>query len=221
MSLVLWERLPASILHLINFWRHLESLWDLIWTSKTRLDHDWNRRSKNYQSDPLQGGVQGALIIFWPPILMTVRTPFGGPNEFPKVSQMTSKVDQMKDWSRKPFSEDKKYHSFISSDFQRDLPPLQNHAKTDSFSKIFLDALHLLVVRFAYQIKSKNSSEWCPNHRKMTRKAASKPLWYQLVFTSFHEHDFWLVLGSKIDPNKVPHSAEIPSCAWLSIKYGF
>ena len=79
---------------------------------------------------------------------------------------MTSKIDQMEDCSRKSFSEDKKYHSLISSDFQRGLPPLQNHVKTDGFSKIFLDALHLLVVRFAYQIKSKNSSRMVSKSQK-------------------------------------------------------
>ena len=75
------------------------------------------------------------LIIFWPPLRITVRTGFGGQNEVPNASQMTSKIDQMKDWSRKPFSEDKKYHSLISSDFQRELSPLQNHAKTICFFK--------------------------------------------------------------------------------------
>ena len=59
------------------------------------------------------------------------------------------------------------------------------------------------------ELSQKILSEWCPNQRKTSRKAVSKPLWYQLTFTSFHDDDFWLVLRSKIDPPKVPHSAEI------------
>ena len=45
--LVLWERLPASILHLINFWCHLGGLWDLILTSKTSPNRDQKRKAKN------------------------------------------------------------------------------------------------------------------------------------------------------------------------------
>ena len=82
----------------------------------------------------------------------------------------------------KPFSEDKKYRSFISSDFQRDLPPLQNHAKTAGFSKIFLDALHLLVVRFAYQIKSKNSSRMVSKPQKNEPQSGLKTV---LISTYF------------------------------------
>ena len=63
------------------------------------------------------------------------------PNEAPNASQMKRKIDRMKDVSMKPFSEDKKYRSFISSDFQREPPPLQNRAITNCFSKIFLDAM--------------------------------------------------------------------------------
>ena len=59
------------------------------------------------------------------------------------------------------------------------------------------------------ELSQKILSEWCPNQRKTSRKAVSKPLWYQLTFTSFHDNDFRLVLGSKIDRPKVPHSAEI------------
>ena len=109
------------------------------------------------RSSPRQPQEVTTCIIFWPPFLITVQTGFRGPNQVPKASQMTSKIDRIKDWSRRPFSEDKKYHSLISSDFQRELPPLQNHAKTNGFLKISLDALDLLVATFAYRIKPKNS----------------------------------------------------------------
>ena len=59
------------------------------------------------------------------------------------------------------------------------------------------------------KLSQKILSEWCPNQRKTSRKAVSKPLWYQLTFTSFHDNDFWLVLGTKIGPSKVAHSAEM------------
>ena len=59
------------------------------------------------------------------------------------------------------------------------------------------------------ELSPKILSEWCPNQRKTSRKAVLKPLWYQLTATSVHDNDFWLVLGSKIDPPKVPHLAEI------------
>ena len=59
------------------------------------------------------------------------------------------------------------------------------------------------------ELSPKILSEWCPNQRKTSRKAVSKPLWYPLTFTSFDDNDFWFVLGSKIDPPKVAHSAEI------------
>ena len=104
------------------------------------------------------------------------------PNEAPNASQMKGKIDRMKDVSMKPFSEDKKYRSFMSSDFQRELPPLQNQAKTDGFSKIFLDALHLLVVRFAYQIKSKNSSRMVSKSQKNEPQSGLKTV---LISTYF------------------------------------
>ena len=144
------------------------------------------------------------LIIFWPPILIKVRTGFGAPNEVPKASQMTSKIDQMKDWSRKPFSEDKKYHSFISSDFQRDLPPLQNHAKTDGFSKIFLDALHLLVVRFAYQIKSKNSSRMVSKSQKNDPQSRFKTIVISTCFYKLPRTRFLARFGIQNRPQQGP-----------------
>ena len=59
------------------------------------------------------------------------------------------------------------------------------------------------------ELSPKILAEWYPNQRKTSRKAVSKPLSYQLTFTSFHDIGFWLVLDSKIDPPKVPHSAEM------------
>ena len=144
------------------------------------------------------------LIIFWPPILITVRTGFGGPNEVPKASQMTSKIDQMKDWSRKPFSKDKKYHSLISSDFQRELSPLQNHAKTDGFSKIFLDALHSLVVRFAYQIESKNSSRMVSKSQKNEPQSRLKTVVISTYFYKLPRTRFLARFGVQNRPQQGP-----------------
>ena len=136
---------------------------------------------------------------------------------------MTSKVDQMKDWSRKPCSEDKKYHSFISSDFQRDLPPLQNHAKTHGFSKIFLDALHWLVVRFAYQIKSKNSSRMVSKSSKNEPQSRFKTIVISTCFYKLPRTWFFTRFGvqNRPHPTRSHNRLKFLCCAWLSIKYGF
>ena len=123
-------------------------------------------------------------IIFWPPILITVQTGFGGPNEGPKASQMTSKIDQMEDWSRKSFSEDKKYHSLASSDFQRKRPPLQNHSKTEGFLKISLDALDVLVARFAYRTKPENPFRMVSKSKKNEPQSSLKTI---VVSTYFYK----------------------------------
>ena len=60
MILGLWGHFPTSNPHGTKFWCHFGSLWDFILTSKTSLDHDWNRRSKNDKSEPPQGGSGGA-----------------------------------------------------------------------------------------------------------------------------------------------------------------
>ena len=84
----------------------------------------------------------------------------------------------------KPFSEDKKYRSFMSSDFQREPPPLQNHAKTDGFLKIFLDALDLLFLSFAYRNKPKNSSTMVSKSEKNVPQSSLKTI---VVSTCFHK----------------------------------
>ena len=106
------------------------------------------------------------------------------PNEAPNASQMKWKIDRMKDVSMKPFSEDKKYRSFMSSDFQREPPPLQNHAKTDGFLKIFLDALDLLFLSFAYRNKPKNSSTMVSKSEKNVPQSSLKTI---VVSTYFYK----------------------------------
>ena len=108
---------------------------------------------------------------------------------------MTSKIDHMKDSSRKPFSEDKKYHSLISSDFQRGLPPLQNHAKTDGCLKVFLDALDLLVARFAYRIKPKNSSRMLSKSKKNEPQSSLKTVSISTYFCKLHRRRFLAHFG--------------------------
>ena len=90
----------------------------------------------------------------------------------------------MEDWSRKSFSEDKKYHSLASSDFQKELPPLQNHLKTDGFLKISLDALDVLVARFAYRTKPENPFRMVSKSKKNEPQSSLKTI---VVSTYFYK----------------------------------
>ena len=142
------------------------------------------------------------FIIFRHLIPITLWTRFGSPNEVPKASQMTSKIDQMKDWSRKPFSEDKKYHSLISSDFQRELSPLQNHAKTDGCLWISLGALDLLVARFAYQTKPKNPFRMVSKSQKNEPQSSLKTIVISAYFYKLPRRWFLAAFGIQNRPPK-------------------